>query len=68
MKHITVWERYNLKNPEKKIWKWEHNHISDGWALKRKPEPICEYQRRCWLGTKWRRFLRHLNKKNEVVL
>lgn len=43
MKSITIWERYNLKDPDDEIWKWEHNHISNGWTLKSEPEPIYDY-------------------------
>lgn len=68
MKPITVWERYNLKDPKNNIWKWEHNHISKNWTLKSKPEPICEYQRRNWRNGKWRFSLAHLNKKCEVII
>ena len=67
MKRITIWERYNLKDPEEDIWKWEHNHISEGLILKSEPEPICEYQRRAWRNRKWRYSLAHLNRKCEVI-
>lgn len=50
---ITIWERYNKKDDGS--WKWEHNHISDGFDEKiDAPKAVSPEQKKSWKGAKWR--------------
>lgn len=54
MKKITIWERYVCVDKEKKIFKWKHNHIEDGWSTSDIPIPKFKSQMG-WLKGAWRK-------------
>ena len=66
-KTITVWERHTKSNDGS--WKWEHNHISDGFDdSQQEPTPVSEDQGRLWKGSEWRKKKAFLvNGKVEIV-
>lgn len=61
MTTITVWQRLSPR------FRWEHNHISDGWSrFETEPTPISKIQRGSWPQGKWRRYKAYLI--NHVVI
>ncbi len=63
---ITIWERW-LKQKDGSF-QWEHNHIEEGHCPNDVPTPKVEVHKRTWSGGKWRKFFRHLNEKDVVVI
>ena len=51
---VTVWKKFNDTTLQ-----WEHNHITDGWALFDAPIPMFDTQK-SWLNSLWRREYQYL--------
>ena len=65
MTKITIWEAEVFCKKDK-VYKFEHNHIENGWSKEDTPNPCFVNQEKAWKNQKWRKSYGYLTEDNVV--